>query len=195
MLYLGVHASISGGIIRAKEETAAIGGNCMQIFTGSPQSLELGKVYELSKSEKASIKAALQDFPTFIHSKYLLNFGRPLIPKNKIFLKRYTQELDLAVELGMRGVVLHFGVAVGGSQKEEAYSNMIRSIVHCVENADKRAVPILETNSCENNLFGNTIDNIAFIYHGLPKKIQARVMFCIDTCHAIRWQNRQTRRY
>ena len=183
MLYLGVHASISGGIIRAKEETAAIGGNCMQIFMGSPQSLELGKVYELSKLEKAKIKAALQDFPTYIHSKYLLNFGRALIPKNKIFLKRYIQELDLSVELGMHGVVLHFGVAVGGMPKEEAYSNMIKSIVHCVENADKKAVPILETNSCENNLFGNTIDNIAFIYHGLPKKIQARVMFCIDTCH------------
>ena len=76
MLYLGVHVSISGGIIRAKEETAAIGGNCMQIFTGSPQSLELGKVYELSKLEKAKIKAALQNFPTYIHSKYLLNFGR-----------------------------------------------------------------------------------------------------------------------
>jgi deoxyribonuclease-4 len=183
MLYLGVHASISGGIIRAKEETAAIGGNCMQIFTGSPQSLDLGKVYELGKSEKAEIKSALQDFPTYIHSKYLLNFGRPLIPKNKIFLKRYIQELDLSVELGMRGVVLHFGVAVGGMAKEEAYSNMIKSIVHCVENADKKAVPILETNSCENNLFGNTIDNIAYIYHELPKKIQARVMFCIDTCH------------
>jgi len=183
MLYLGVHASISGGIIRAKEETAAIGGNCMQIFTGSPQSLELGKVYELSKSEKASIKAALQDFPTFIHSKYLLNFGRALIPKNKIFLKRYIQELDLSVELGMCGVVLHFGVAVGGMAKEEAYANMIQSIAHCVENANKKSVPILETNSCENNLFGNTIDNIAYIYHGLPKKIQARVMFCIDTCH------------
>ena len=183
MLYLGVHASISGGIIRAKEETAAIGGNCMQIFTGSPQSLELGKVYELSKSEIGSIKDALQDFPTFIHSKYLLNFGRALIPKNKIFLKRYIQELDLAVELGMRGVVLHFGVAVGGMPKEEAYANMIASIAHCVENADKKAVPILETNSCENNLFGNTIDNIAYIYHGLSKKIQARVMFCIDTCH------------
>lgn len=183
MLYLGVHASISGGIIRAKEETSAIGGNCMQIFTGSPQSLELGKVYELSKLEKAKIKAALQNFPTYIHSKYLLNFGRALIPKNKIFLKRYIQELDLAVELGMRGVVLHFGVAVGGMPKEEAYSNMIKSIVHCVDKADKKAVPILETNSCENNLFGNTIDNIAFIYHGLPKKIQARVMFCIDTCH------------
>jgi deoxyribonuclease-4 len=183
MLYLGVHASISGGIIRAKEETSTIGGNCMQIFTGSPQSLELGKVYELSKLEKAKIKAALQDFPTYIHSKYLLNFGRALIPKNKIFLKRYIQELDLSVELGMHGVVLHFGVAVGGMAKEEAYANMIRSIAHCVENADKKAVPILETNSCENNLFGNTIDNIAFIYHGLPKKIQARVMFCIDTCH------------
>jgi len=155
----------------------------MQIFTGSPQSLELGKVYDLTKSEKLDIKKALKDFPTFIHSKYLLNFGRPLIPKNKIFLKRYIQELDLAVELGMRGVVLHFGVAVGGMVKEEAYSNMIKSIVHCVENADKKAVPILETNSCENNLFGNTIDNIAYIYHELPKKIQARVMFCIDTCH------------
>jgi len=183
MLYLGVHASISSGIIRAKEKTAAIGGNCMQIFTGSPQSLDLGKVYELPKEDKELIKAALKDFPTYIHSKYLLNFGRPLIPKNKIFLKRYTQELDLAVELGMRGVVLHFGVAVGGMAKEEAYANMIKSVVHCVENADKKAVPILETNSCENNLFGNTIDNIAYIYHELPKKIQARVMFCIDTCH------------
>ena len=183
MLYLGVHASIKNGLIKAKEETEAIGGNCMQIFTGSPQSLELGKVYELDKSEMAKIKTALKNFPTYIHSKYLLNFGRALIPKNKIFLKRYIQELDLAVELGMRGVVLHFGVAVGGMPKEEAYSNMIKSIVHCVENADKKAVPILETNSCENNLFGNTIDNIAFIYHGLPKKIQASVMFCIDTCH------------
>lgn len=183
MLYLGVHASISNGILRAKEETVAIGGNCMQIFTGSPQSLELGKVYELQKEEKETIKAALKDFPTYIHSKYLINFGRPLIPKNKIFLKRYIQELDLSVELGMRGVVLHFGVAVGGMAKEEAYVNMISSIVHCVENADKNSVPILETNSCENNLFGNTIDNIAYIYHGLPKKIQKRVMFCIDTCH------------
>jgi deoxyribonuclease-4 len=183
MLYLGVHASINKGIIRAKEETEAIGGNCMQIFSGSPQSLELGKVYELKNSEKLEIKTALQNFPTYIHSKYLLNFGRPLIPKNKIFLKRYVQELDLSVELGIRGVVLHFGVAVGGMQKEEAYDNMIKSIVHCVENADKKAVPILETNSCENNLFGNSIDNIAYIYHKLPKKIQERVMFCIDTCH------------
>jgi apurinic endonuclease APN1 len=183
MLYLGIHASINRGIIRAKEETELVGGNCMQIFTGSPQSLELGKVYELDNLEKEEIKTALQNFPTYIHSKYLLNFGRPLIPKNKIFLKRYIQELNLAVELGMRGVVLHFGVAVGGMQKEEAYGNMIKSITHCVENADKKAVPILETNSCENNLFGNTIDNIAYIYHGLPKKIQGRVMFCIDTCH------------
>jgi deoxyribonuclease-4 len=183
MLYLGVHASINGGIIKAKEETESIGGNCMQIFTGSPQSLELGKVYELDKIEMAKIKTALQNFPTYIHSKYLLNFGRALIPKNKIFLKRYIQELDLAVKLGIKGVVLHFGVAVGGMPKEEAYDNMVRSIIYCVENSDKKAVPILETNSCENNLFGNTIDNIAYIYHKLPKKIQARVMFCIDTCH------------
>jgi deoxyribonuclease-4 len=183
MLYLGVHASISNGIIKAKEETSVIGGNCMQIFSGSPQSLELGKVYDLSKSDKMEIKDALKNFPTYIHSKYLLNFGRPLIPKNKIFLKRYIQELDLSVELGMRGVILHFGVAVGGIPKEDAYKNMISSITYCVENADKNAIPILETNSCENNLFGNTIDNIAYIYHKLPNKIQKRVMFCIDTCH------------
>ena len=183
MLYLGVHASINAGIINAKKETELIGGNCMQIFTGSPQSLDLGKVYGLEKHEKNEIKDALKNFPTFIHSKYLLNFGRPLIPKNKIFLKRYIQELDLSVELGMNGVILHFGVAVGDIPKEHAYENMIQSIIYCVENANKNAAPILETNSCENNLFGNTIDNIAYIYHKLPKKIQKRIMFCIDTCH------------
>jgi deoxyribonuclease-4 len=183
MLYLGVHASINKGIISAKKETESIGGNCMQIFTGSPQSLELGKVYNLNNLEKDKIKNSLKNFPTFIHSKYLLNFGRPLIPKNKIFLKRYIQELDLGVELGMHGVVLHFGVVVGGIPKEEAYENMIYSIIYCVKNSNKNAIAILETNSCENNLFGNTIDNIAYIYHKLPQKIKKRVMFCIDTCH------------
>ena len=48
MLYLGVHASIHGGLIEAKDETEKVGGNCMQIFTGSPQSLNLGKIYELN---------------------------------------------------------------------------------------------------------------------------------------------------
>jgi len=183
MYYLGAHTSIDKGIIKAKEKMEEIGGNCMQIFTGSPQSLDLGKVYYLSKPELDKIKGELQNFPTYIHSKYLLNFGRPLIPKNKIFLKRYIQELDISVDLGMKGVVLHFGVAVGTILKEDAYENMAKSITYCLDNANKNSVPILETNSCENNLFGNTIDNIAYIYYKLPKKYQKRVKFCIDTCH------------
>ena len=56
----------------------------------------------------------------FIHAKYLLNFAKDLIPKNKIFLVRYVQDLDMSVRLGAEGVVLHFGTTANEIPRNEA---------------------------------------------------------------------------
>jgi len=182
MLYIGPHYSISKGVIQAIKDVEKMDGNAMQIFTGPPQSLNLGTIFSNSQNKLDSIKKAIK-FPVFIHAKYLLNLAKPLIPKNKIFLIRLSQELDISVKMGMNGVVVHFGTASNGLDPKEASKNMVKSLVSVLKHADPNSNPILETSSGEGNLLGKTIPQINEIYSMIPKKYQKRITFCIDTCH------------
>jgi len=182
MLFIGPHYSIMDGVIDAINKVEAMDGNAMQIFTGPPQSLNLGKIFSDSNKDLNKIKNYIK-FPTFIHAKYLLNFSKPLIPKNKIFLIRYSQDLDISVKLGMNGVVLHFGTASNGLDRDEARKNMVKSMISCLKHASPESNPILETSSGEGNYLGRTIEGIAETYKMFPKKYQKRITFCIDTCH------------
>lgn len=188
MLYLGPHYSLSknsDNIETAIENVINMGGNAIQIFTGPPVSLTLGKIFEIPITKKT--RDAVSSIPAFIHAKYLLNFGKsPYVMKNYIFLKRYIQDLDISVRLGMKGVVLHFGTNSCKSGSETKYCaqiNMINSLVYCLDYCNKKAVPILETSSGEGNYIGKTIEDISFVYHNIPAPYQKRIKFCIDTCH------------
>jgi len=188
MLYLGPHYSLSknsDNIETAVQNVIDMGGNAIQIFTGPPVSLTLGKIFDtpITKNTRDTVSS----IPAFIHAKYLLNFGKsPHVRKNYIFLKRYIQDLDISVRLGMKGVVLHFGTnscKSGAETKYCAQINMIDSLVYCLDHCHKRAVPILETSSGEGNYIGKTIEDISFVYHNIPAPYQKRIKFCVDTCH------------
>ena len=188
MLYLGPHYSLSKNadtIETAVQSVIDMGGNAIQIFTGPPVSLTLGKIFDTPITKKT--RDAVSSIPAFIHAKYMLNFGKsPHVRKNYIFLKRYIQDLDISVRLGMRGVVLHFGTNSCKSASETKYCaqiNMIDSLVHCLDRCHKKAVPILETSSGEGNYIGKTIEDISFVYHNIPAPYQKRIKFCVDTCH------------
>jgi DNA polymerase beta len=188
MLYLGPHYSLSKNadtIETAVQSVIDMGGNAIQIFTGPPVSLTLGKIFDSPITKKT--RNAVSSIPSFIHAKYMINFGKsPHVRKNYIFLKRYIQDLDISVRLGMRGVVLHFGTnscKSGAETKHCAQINMIDSLVHCLDRCHKRAVPILETSSGEGNYIGKTIEDISFVYHNIPVPYQKRIKFCVDTCH------------
>lgn len=188
MLYLGPHYSLSKNadtIETAVQSVIDMGGNAIQIFTGPPVSLTLGKIFDAPITKKT--RDAVSSIPAFIHAKYMLNFGKsPHVRKNYIFLKRYIQDLDISVRLGMKGVVLHFGTNSCKSAAETKYCaqiNMIDSLVHCLDRCHKKAVPILETSSGEGNYIGKTIEDISFVYHNIPAPYQKRIKFCVDTCH------------
>ncbi len=188
MLYLGPHYSLSKNadtIETAVQSVIDMGGNAIQIFTGPPVSLTLGKIFDTPITKKT--RDAVSSIPAFIHAKYMINFGKsPHVRKNYIFLKRYIQDLDISVRLGMRGVVLHFGTnscKSGAETKYCAQINMIDSLVHCLDRCHKKAVPILETSSGEGNYIGKTIEDISFMYHNIPAPYQKRIKFCVDTCH------------
>lgn len=185
VLYIGAHLSINKGIINAIDMIKKYGGNALQIFSGSPQSLTPGKVMELPQKDIEHIKeySETQDVPIFIHAKYLINLSKPLIPKNKIFLIRYVQDLNFATKIGAKGVIVHFGSASNNISREDAKNNMVQSLISCIEHGDKDIHPILETVSGTKNQIGGTIEEINEIYSSIPKKYQKYISFCIDTCH------------
>ena len=174
-LLIGAHLSINNGILDSIKNIIKIGGNCIQIFTGPPQSLIQGKVFNSSENEiKEIIKFKEENnIQLFIHSKYILNFSKPLLPKNKIYLVRYTQDLDFGNKIKSKGVILHFGTASNNLSKIEARKNMIKSLISCLDHADKKSIPILETSSGEGNYIGKTIDDMKNIVDSLPINIKS----------------------
>ena len=65
MRRIGAHVSISGGLDKAVERIVGMGGNCMQIFSSSPQMWH----------NKSLIITGKIKLPVFIHAKYLINLG------------------------------------------------------------------------------------------------------------------------
>ena len=184
MLYLGAHLSISDGIIKDINKIIKLGGNVLQIFTGPPNSLSQGKIMnEPKKIDQIKTLIEKNNIKLFIHGKYLSNFARPLIPKNKIFLVRYVQDLNFGVKIGSDGVVLHFGTTANKIERDEAIKNMADSLISCLDHADKKSIPLLETSSGEGYYLGRTIEGMYDVYRLLPKKYQKRIKLCIDTCH------------
>lgn len=185
VLILGPHISVSDGLKKAIKNVKSMKGNAMQIFTGPPQSFELGKMVSESNDKLKKIDKFRQkeDMKIVIHSKYILNFSKPLIPKNKIFLVRFVQDLNFSKKIGAFGVVLHFGTATHGITRQEAVINMAKSLTSCIEHAEKGTTPILETSSGEGAYIGRTIESMNEVYRLLSPAHQRRIKFCIDTCH------------
>lgn len=185
MLYLGVHHSISDGIVDAIKDTAKIGGNAIQIFTSPPQSMRLGKLYNESEDELEEIGKFIKKskFPFFIHGKYMISFTRPLGRGDNIYLETFSKALNLSVTLNSIGVVNHFGSIKTASSRSNAISNTVRSIERVLENSNKESKIILEASSSNPDFIGGTIEEIGDIYQMIPSHLKKRVIFGLDTAH------------
>lgn len=109
MRRIGAHVSTAGGVTNALKNTTLIGGNCLQIFAGSPRSWAR-KLYD-NESVSAYLNEAVRlDYnPTFIHALYLVN----LATDNPDLLKKSADSLvtDLTngQSINSAGVIVHLG--------------------------------------------------------------------------------------
>lgn len=185
MLYLGVHHSISDGIVNAIKDTARIDGNAIQVFTSPPQSLKLGKIFGESEEELYEIGKFIQKskFPFFVHGKYLTSFTRPMGTRNTIYLDTFIKTLDLSADLHSRGVVNHFGSIKTAGSHRAAIKNTADSVVFVLKHSNPRSRVILEASSSNPDFIGGTIEDIKDIYDAVPEEYRGRVMFGLDTAH------------
>ena len=176
----GAHVSSAGGVHKAVERVKAIGGNCVQVFSGSPRSWGRSPLEKIDLKQLTKVQAELGVAPIFTHSLYLLN----LASENPDLLQKSTQALvydlhfDALVQGG--GVIVHLGSHLG------------RGWEACVEEVAERISQILEQSPGNSRFLiensagqqGKLCSDLADIQQILDLVNSPRLGWCLDTCHA-----------
>lgn len=168
---------MAGSLLNAVGSTVKIGGNCMQIFAGSPR-LWFRKPFP-EDQVKSFIKETekLQISPIFIHALYLVN----LASTNKYILDNSVNSLVTDMQNGARihsaGVIVHIGshLGTGFDAVKDQVVAVIQRILAATENCDL----ILENDAGQNGKIGSP-EELSYLI-GIIKN--DRLKMCLDSAH------------
>ncbi|MFP4230048.1 MAG: deoxyribonuclease IV [Candidatus Nanohaloarchaea archaeon] len=175
---LGAHVSVSGGADKAFERQEEVGGNCGQIFAGSPRTWSVKQYSDEEASKFRKGKEESGQRPYVIHSTYLVNLATPkddLLEKSKACLQ---DELYAAGNLGVEFVVFHPGAHTGSGRSSGI--DTIVSAVNDLEIPDSVTL-LFENTAGKGTTLGKSFGELRQMVEGVE---QENVGICIDTCHA-----------
>ncbi|MDQ3876904.1 MAG: deoxyribonuclease IV [Actinomycetota bacterium] len=150
-------------------EAEAVGGQCVQMFVGPPQSFKKPPPREDAEELRAS------KMPIYVHAPYLINVASPnnriRIPSRKIL----KDAMDRASEIRAAGLIVHAGHAEDDVKRGFIRWRKVFDDVEC-------KVPLLIENTAGgDNAMARKIDVLAQLWENLA---DCDVGFCFDTCHA-----------
>ncbi|MFP4116992.1 MAG: deoxyribonuclease IV [Candidatus Aenigmatarchaeota archaeon] len=179
MFRLGAHVSISGGIHKAVEREEQLGGNCGQIFVGSPRGWKVG---EPGNEDARKFRKLVNDKnvkPWIVHSTYLINLATPKEELAKKSLKCMQSEIQAAAKLGIPYYVFHPGAHTGAGVEE--------GIENVASRLSKLDIPgdvmvLLENTAGKGTTLGKTFRELSRMVD-LSDYSYVKLGVCLDTCH------------
>ncbi len=174
MARIGAHVKDDDPLAAA----AAAGAEAVQFFLGDPQGWK-GPVFPGDGPAALAAAASAAGLDVYIHAPYGINVAttnnRIRIPSRKLL----TQHLAAAAQIGAKGLIVHGGHVLAGTDPAEGYANW-RKAIERVE----RPVPLLIENTAGgDNAMARTLDALARLWDAIGDAGDD-VGFCLDTCHA-----------
>ncbi len=180
---IGAHVSAAGGQFKAVERVAKIGGNCLQLFSGSPQvwkrkpldDFDFEKVFEYQKKYDVQ--------PIFTHVLYLINLAsdKPDLVKKSIDVLKYDLQFD--AKIGGSGIVVHLGSHQGRGW--EAVKIQVRdAIAEILSDSPKNSTFLIEPSAGQNGKLCSDLAEVKWLLDELQPKFGDRLGWCVDTCHS-----------
>jgi len=164
---IGAHVSISGGIWRAVERIVSIGGNTLQIFSGSPRSWTRPSIVSRDKKKFRKLCVEKDVSPVFVHAKYLISLGNKKTRVQKSSIRSLIDDLGLCKEIGGFGVIFH----PNGEDKDL----LIENIKTVLAKTPSGVFLIVE------NTAWSSLESLSWIF----KKVNSsNLKLCLDTAHA-----------
>ncbi|KXA94881.1 endonuclease IV [candidate division MSBL1 archaeon SCGC-AAA259I09] len=179
MFRIGAHVSISSGYAKAVDREVDLGGNCGQIFAGSPRGWKVSRP-EKDEAEKFRQKSEDRDVkPWIVHGTYLINFATPKSDLAEKSVKAVQGELDAAAALGIPYYVFHPGAHTGAGEEQ--------GIQNIAERLSKIDIPdgvklLLENTAGKGTTLGKTFDQLDTMVRSSDYSY-SKLGICLDTCH------------
>lgn len=163
-------------------EAESINANAIMIYYGSPvvfrkPIIDFSKVNRgLKIAEKNNIRP--QDI--VLHCNYISNFASPDENKRNMAMNLLGKEINFAKAVGIKYLVCHPGSYTTGDRFEG-----MQHVVECINTVleeDDNVVICFETMAGKGKELGKTFEEIQYFVRKI--KLQDKVGFCLDTCHA-----------
>lgn len=163
------------------QAAVAIGANCAQIFTSSPQ-MWRGKRYTAADAEAfRAIQCETGVRPVVSHDSYLINLAST-DPENLAKSRNaFREEILRCGVIGLPMIVTHLGAYKGGTL-DEGLATLAESLNELIPLADEQGVQIvLETTAGQGTYLGGDFAQFPRLFAMIPA--QREIGICLDTCH------------
>ena len=182
---IGAHVSTSKSLEQAVVAVTDLGGNCCQIFSGSPRTWRNPMPKKEACAAMRVMRTKLDVNPVVIHANYLINLAsvEPGIKANSIMAFR--GELERAAAIGAEYLVLHPG-SFKGQSVAEAIHCFLDNMAAATEVVEAPGVTILLENTAgAGSILGSKLEELAVMGEELGPRIPIPVGYCLDTCHLL----------
>ena len=172
---LGAHVSSAGKISKIFERAAAVGADCLQIFTRAPSQWAARPLQDLEEFREAHRRAGSP--PLFAHDLYLTNLAAedPVIRERSIASQ--IEEMHRCAQLGIGALVCHLGSHPDEQKGMRLLDEAIRQIL--AESPDSVQM-LLETCAGQGNCLGHRFEQLAYLLER-----HSSLGVCVDTCHML----------
>lgn len=176
---IGAHVSISGGFVQAVNREVDLGGNCGQIFVGSPRGWAVNEVDSEDASAFLDASAEQDVGPWIVHGTYLINFATPKDDLGERSVETVQAELDASSALEIPYYTFHPGSHTGAGV-EQGIEN-IASRLSQLEIPDNVTL-LLENTAGSGTSLGKTFKQLDSMITGASFGYDD-IGVCLDSCH------------
>jgi deoxyribonuclease-4 len=176
---IGIHTSIAGSLAGAAEKAASLDCQAFQIFSSSPRMWRASRLdgAEVRRFRDACERHVLH--PLVIHTNYLVNLAAADGVIRDRSITAFRGELQRALALGARYLVLHPG-SHRGQTLEQAIRTFARSIAKSARGLRLGGLQILLENTAGG---GFTLGRMPDELLELRRLADLPIAFCLDTAH------------
>ena len=180
---IGAHVQVRGGLATGGlAYTDAVRAGAVQVFVGNPRGWRLT---DGDPAQDAAFVAgcAERGVPAFIHTPFLVNVGSPTEATVERSIATIRHNLLRGMRLGVRGVVVHAGSAVGEDRYEPALSQLRERLLPVLDELpDDGPRMLVEPTAGGGTSLAATVQDLEPYLAALDR--HPGVGVCFDTCHA-----------
>jgi deoxyribonuclease-4 len=180
---IGAHIQIKGGLAKGGlAYTDAVGAAAVQVFVGNPRGWKL--TAGDPKQDALFVEGCTErGLPSFIHTPFLVNVGSPTEATVEQSIASIGHNLARGAELGVRGVVVHAGSAVGEDRYEAALRQLRERLLPLLDGLPSDGPRLLiEPTAGGGKSLAATVEDLGPYLAALEN--HPLVGVCFDTCHA-----------